>query len=90
MYIRAIKAAARITHNAADDDLYRLQEYAIAELKRMGVPETVITAGNTLVKNAVVMYAMSEMSPTKAEQYAEAWVYQADCLRKHKWSDENV
>lgn len=90
MYIEDIKRAARISHTASDDDLTRMEEYAIAEMKRLGIPSEVITINNALIRNAVVAYAMSEISPTKAEKYEEAWLYQLDCLRKHDWGADHV
>lgn len=87
MYLQAIKAAARISHGKLDGELERLEKYACAELIRAGVPKEETEKEQPLIENAVVAYALSEISEEKtALRAAESWEYQKDALRKHGWN----
>ncbi len=91
MFVDEIKAAKRISHNKLDAELQRIEDYACAELIRAGVPSNVITQGDKLIKNAVVTFALKELSDDKNfERYKVSWEYQLDCLRKKKWGTSNV
>lgn len=91
MFVDEIKAAKRISHNKLDTELQRIEDYACAELIRAGVPSNVITQGDKLIKNAVVTFALKELSDDKNfERYKVSWEYQLDCLRKKKWGTSNV
>lgn len=88
MYIDAIKKAVRISHDKLDDDLLRIEEFACAELIRVGVPESIILGGtNSLIQNAIITRVLMEYGPEKSYDNAkESWEYQLDNLRKHDWT----
>lgn len=88
--IEKVKKAARITNSALDDEIERLIEWSKAELVRAGVPEIIVeNEGNALVTQAIISGSLTQLAndPDSRAEAKEAWEYQKDILRKHKWGD---
>lgn len=86
MITSQIKTAARISHNALDTEIVALENYARAELIRLGVPEFIANADDEpLITEAVKAYALSQILDEHTERYTESWIYQCDNLRNHSW-----
>lgn len=86
MITSQIKTAARIGHNALDSEIVSLEQYARAELLRLGVPDFMANSDEEpLIVNAVKAYVLSQLLDEHSERYTESWIYQCDNLRKHQW-----
>ena len=92
MLIDNIKKAARITHNALDEEINRLIGWAHAEMKRAGVPSAIVDSdGNSLIDECTMQGVLAHISTDEKirEKAENAFTYQLDNLRKHVWPEPN-
>lgn len=79
-----VKTALRINHNKLNDEITRLIAAAQSDMIRVGVAESVINAGGSLVTQAVVTYCLMNMTEEVSliDKYARAYEIQIDGIRK--------
>lgn len=86
-----IKKAARISHDALDDEIERLEAWAQAELIRVGVPAALVEVEeDVLVRQAIITGVLTQLysEQERRDEAKESFTYQLDCLRKHSWEKE--
>lgn len=88
----AVATALRLSTKAAEKlkpEIERKIETARLDLIRVGVPEVVVKGKNELVEDAIICFCLAKMGPEEQrEQQMEAYLYQADSLRRHVWPKE--
>lgn len=86
--LETVKQAARISHNALNFEIVRLEGVARSELIRAGVPATAAGGNDSLIEQAVITYILSKIGSTdkEREENKESFIYQIDNLRKHDWT----
>lgn len=86
--LETVKQAARISHNALNFEIVRLESVARSELIRAGVPAEEAKSSNELVEQAVITFILSKIGSTEKEreENKESFIYQIDNLRKHDWT----
>ena len=79
-----VKKALRISHTKLDDELNRLIAVARAELKRVGVADSVAEGSDDLVIQSIVTFCLihSTEDVQLIDKYQKAWSIQADGIRK--------
>lgn len=80
--VQRVKDALRISHSRLDDEIAINISVARAELSRIGVEEAKAESDDVLIGEAITTYCLYKMAPEENQRYFEAFVYQADCLRK--------
>ena len=81
--IERVKQALRISHNKLDAEITGCIEYAEAEMKRLGVSESAVDAGNPLISEAVLIYCLSRLATDETDKarYEELWEKHVQNLR---------
>lgn len=68
---------------ALSNDIDRNIETARKELIRVGVSDIVANSSHVLIEDAIITYCQMQMgTKTLYQQFADAWDYQKDNLRK--------
>lgn len=80
--IQRVKTALRISHTRLDEEIAAEIAVARGELIRAGVGGAAAAGEDPLIQEAVVTYCLYRMAPEENQKYHEAFVYQADNLRK--------
>ncbi|MBO4376148.1 MAG: hypothetical protein J5811_02510 [Lachnospiraceae bacterium] len=85
-----VKSDLRIMHEDLDDALTTQIYTARAEMKRVGIKESIADdESNLLVTAAIVSYCrmLNANNTAEADMNERSWKYQLDCLRKSSFKD---
>lgn len=90
--LQRVKTAKRIGHSKLDEEINDLIEACKLDLDRLGIKKSLIENPDAQIRQAIVLYCLSNLSDdiNFNKAYGESYQYQVDSLRKTRKYTEDV
>lgn len=82
--LEEIKKIQGINHDEFDTMINMWIEAAELDLKGVGIVDTLVDKPDSLVKNAIITYVLSNIDVVNAKLYQDSYALQKDVLRRTK------